>query len=271
MNQKPEKIYDRIGITYNCTRSADPLIVKNIEKLLNCSLNASLIDVGAGTGNYSYELAKKGYIVHAVEPSELMQKQRKNHPSLKWCYGVAENLPFKDVSHDGALVTLAIHHFRSISESIKEISRILKKESRLVIFSADPYIAQTNNWFKEYFKDLFSRAFKTYPGKDFLKSILEKIFKNRAEFYPFYLPDNLKDGFFNSAWKYPERYLDEQFRNGISIFSKVKKNQYIHMIQRLKMDLENGEWDKKFGYIRHSKKFDGGYFFLTVKKNRSTG
>jgi len=32
------------------------------------------------------------------------------------------------------------------------------------------------------------------------------------------------------------------------------------------MDLKSGEWDKKYGYIRKLKMFDGGYFFLTVKK-----
>lgn len=262
----PEKIYDRIGVRYNQTRAADPNILNEIEKRLNSPLRSVLIDAGAGTGNYSYELAEKGYVVHAVEPSELMQKQKKIHPNLKWNYGVAEHLSFRDNTFDGAVVTLAVHHFRSVPEAIQELHRVLKKKARLVIFTADPDIAQPDNWFKEYFGPLFPSAFKTYPKKDYLVDTLERIFENNPEDHPFHLPENLIDGFFYSAWKYPERYLDEEFRNGISVFAKSGRDVYLPLIMRLEMDLRSRVWDKKYGYIKKLKTFDGGYFFLTVQK-----
>jgi ubiquinone/menaquinone biosynthesis C-methylase UbiE len=101
MNQGPEKKYNRIGLKYNQTRAPDPRIFNEIKKQLNCPLKSNLIDVGAGTGNYSVELARSGYIVHAVEPSELMQKQRKVHDNLKWYYGVTEYLSFRDNTFNG--------------------------------------------------------------------------------------------------------------------------------------------------------------------------
>ena len=43
-------------------------------KSLESPANALILDVGAGTGNYSVELAKQGYNVIAVEPSKIMRE-----------------------------------------------------------------------------------------------------------------------------------------------------------------------------------------------------
>ncbi|MGM0852724.1 MAG: class I SAM-dependent methyltransferase [Bacillota bacterium] len=73
-------VYNQIGKTYNTT-----------------------IDIGAGTGNYSYELAEEGYNVIALEPSEIMRTQGKQHRNIHWKEGIAERIPLKDTSVDGSV------------------------------------------------------------------------------------------------------------------------------------------------------------------------
>lgn len=78
IKNKKEIIYNKIGNNYHKTRAPDPRIVNKIVDLIGpCNLK-NIIDLGAGTGNYSFELAKKGFIVTAIEPSEVMISQSKN-------------------------------------------------------------------------------------------------------------------------------------------------------------------------------------------------
>ena len=69
-----------------------------------------------------------------------------------------------------------------------------------------------------------------------------------------------------SAWKYPENYLDEEFRRGISIFSATTPEETRRIIDKLSADLSNGTRDGKYGFYRGRTAFGGGYYFLSVRK-----
>ena len=119
-------LYNSIGKDYNNTRSADPKIVEKIITIFKGKSNCKIADIGAGTGNYSYELAKHGFKVYALEPSDVMYNQRKKHKKIKWIKGFAENIPFKDNYFDGVICILSSHHFTSLERFLKETVRILK-------------------------------------------------------------------------------------------------------------------------------------------------
>ena len=71
-----------------------------------------MVDVGAGTGNYSAALARLAYPVIAVEPSTVMRCQAEDVPDVRWVAGTAERLPLLDGCAAGAIYVLALHHFR---------------------------------------------------------------------------------------------------------------------------------------------------------------
>ena len=106
--------YDSIGKTYNTTRQADPRITKSIISGLDLGLPSTVADIGAGTGNYSMELAESGFKVIAVEPSGVMRRQGRQHKNLQWLDGMAEDLPLEDKSMDGVVCILAAHHFAGL-------------------------------------------------------------------------------------------------------------------------------------------------------------
>lgn len=54
---REESMYDFIGKTYKVTRKPDQRIVKQLLESLDLDAPATVADAGAGTGNYSYELA----------------------------------------------------------------------------------------------------------------------------------------------------------------------------------------------------------------------
>jgi precorrin-6B methylase 2 len=57
--------YDLIGTNYTVTRQADPRITMAIITALDLPRSSTVVDIGAGTGNYSVELAQAGFHVHA--------------------------------------------------------------------------------------------------------------------------------------------------------------------------------------------------------------
>jgi hypothetical protein len=75
-------VYNEIGKGYSIHRQADSRIVESIYQLLDLPANSCVIDVGAGTGNYSNAIAEKGHIVYAVEPSIEMRLQATYHPNV---------------------------------------------------------------------------------------------------------------------------------------------------------------------------------------------
>ena len=68
-------IYNSIGQQYSKTRVPDIRIVNKLIDLLNLPKGNIIADIGAGTGGYSIELANQGFLVNAIEPSVVMQKQ----------------------------------------------------------------------------------------------------------------------------------------------------------------------------------------------------
>jgi SAM-dependent methyltransferase len=155
-------IYNHIGKTYNTTRHADTRIAQRIVQELDINTPATILDIGAGTGNYSYELANMGYRVIAMEPSEVMRTQGKQHRNIIWKEGVAESIPLED------------------------------------------------------------------------------------------------------GWRKPELYLNKDFQEGTSPLAKGRKEVVYECLNRLRTDLENGDWHKKYGDILQLNEYECGHFFLLV-------
>lgn len=259
--------YNKIGRDYNLNRYADSRIINNLIELINVPNESLIADIGAGTGNYTNKLADYGFRVDAIEPSKLMINQAEKHTKVRWIESSAENIDLQKKSYDGVVSTLAIHHFKSIDTSLSNIYEILKENSYLVIFGADPRKIDNECWFKEYFGYLIDKAVDSYTEVFELISKLELIFKNKVEYIPFKIPFDITDGFFYAGWQEPEKYLDENFRNSISVFAKSTKKAVSESIAKLKSDLDTGVWDKKYGTIRNLKEYNGGYYFLKVKKS----
>ena len=165
--------YNKIGSNYNLNRYADHRIINNLIELINTSKESLIIDIGAGTGNYTNKLADYGFRVDAIEPSTLMIDQAEKHSKVRWIESSAENFDLQKNSYDGAISTLAIHHFNSIETSLSNIYETLKENSNLVIFGADPRKIDDECWFKEYFGFLIDKAIDSYTEVFELISKLE--------------------------------------------------------------------------------------------------
>ena len=103
--------YEQIGGGYATRRVADPRINAAIRAAIGPA--TSLLNVGAGTGNYE----PVDCAVTAIEPSLTMIAQRATGlaPVVQ---GVAEALPFPDGTFDVAMGILTLHHWRDLDAGL---------------------------------------------------------------------------------------------------------------------------------------------------------
>lgn len=109
------------------TRTAD---------LVGLERGAVVADVGAGTGNLTLELLRRGYQVEAVEPSPAMREIiRRKLPDVRIWDGTFLNLPLGDATADAVVSSYAFHHLTDAEKlhGILEMLRVLKPDGRLVV------------------------------------------------------------------------------------------------------------------------------------------
>ncbi len=102
---------------------------------------ATILDVGAGTGRTAIPLAMRGADVVAMDASSQMLRRAKakagNVANLHFQVGDARRLPFLSRSFDYVVSFRTLMHFRDWRNVIKEMCRVSRKT---VIFDAPPTI-----------------------------------------------------------------------------------------------------------------------------------
>lgn len=84
-----------------------------------------VLDLGAGTGKLTAQLAGLGALVTAVDPDEAMLGElRRRLPSARVLPGRAEAIPLPDATVDAVLCGQSLHWF-TLSGALPEIARVL--------------------------------------------------------------------------------------------------------------------------------------------------
>jgi SAM-dependent methyltransferase len=242
----PKPRYERIGQTYGATRQTDPRIAVQIRRALGDA--RSVVNVGAGTGSYEPEDLE----VIPIEPSETMAAQRS--PDLaRAVIAHAENLPLDDNSADAAMAIITVHHWDDIEAGIAEMRRVARK--RVVILSFDVQTT-THSWIREYARRIreFDRDFPTLEELD--------EWMGGAEITVVPSPNDCVDVFLETLIGRPELVLDPVVRANCSGFARQDPAEEAAAVERLRADLESGEWDRRYGHLREMDEHDGGLRLL---------
>lgn len=185
--------YELIGRGYSRHRVADARIVREIVRLLELLKGSKIIDVGAGTGNYSIALAKLGYMVTAIEPSATMRSQAEDMPGVCWMAGTAEQLSLPDGCANGAICVLALHHFSDVKAALRDASDH-RDDGPTVVLTFDPRATEPF-WFADYFSEFWRDAYEVFPVLDDIIETVGEVTVQRVEVSTFRLPHDLQDRF----------------------------------------------------------------------------
>lgn len=233
-------LYDRIGDGYAGLRRADPRIAARLHAALGPS--DTLLNLGAGTGNY--EPADRRVV--AVEPSWAMIRQRRPDapPAVQ---AVAARLPFADGAFEAGLAVLTVHHWPDPVAGLRELRRVVR--GRIVILTFDP---GARPWLTDYLPELAALDDAQMPAMSDYAAALGPVQLETLK-----TPHDCVDGFLYAYWRRPEAYLDPRIRSGSSSFRALADPQ--PGLERLRLDLQSGEWDQRYAGLRRLDAYDAGY------------
>jgi ubiquinone/menaquinone biosynthesis C-methylase UbiE len=237
-----EAIYDKIGEGYDTTRKVDPKILSSLSKLLNIEAGKRYLDVACGTGNYTTGISDLGGNWYACDGSEKMLSQASSKSSdINWKKYEVSDLGYKSDFFDGAICSLAIHHFPDLLRPFREIARVLKAECNFVIFTSTPEQIK-EYWLNHYFPAMIEKSCEQMPSLETVESALTKAGFAIETTEAFFITPELKDFFLYCGKQRPEMYLSSKVRNGISSFHNFcSQSELEHGLGKLRKDISSGE------------------------------
>ena len=234
------KKYDTIGLNYAELRKPDPRIAAAIREALGQA--ATVLNVGAGTG--SYEPVDR--LVTAVEPSLAMIRKRSSS-AAKAIQASADRLPFNDDAFDAAMAILTVHHWPNKEAGLHEMRRVTR--GRIVLLTFDP---SRRPWLTDYLPELARLDEAQMPAMSDYERWLGPV---QITTVP--VPHDCSDGFLYAYWRRPTAYLDPRIRSGSSSFWAIGNVE--PELERLKRDLETGEWERRYAELLTLDAYDAGY------------
>jgi SAM-dependent methyltransferase len=129
--------YYAIAGALNASYGDDSPHMKLIDLLVEARVG-SVIDVGAGTGEFGAALAQRrpgvGYVGIDVSPIAVERAMQLGRPGM-FIAADAERLPFADGAFDAAISLYALEHFADPRRALEEMARVVRPGGTVAVFS----------------------------------------------------------------------------------------------------------------------------------------
>lgn len=178
-----------------------------------------ILDVGGGTGHYSFWLKEQAHEVHLVDPVRFnidaaikIAKEKQAVPDSVQM-AEARNLPFEDEQFDMVLLMGPLYHLtkkEDREEALKEAYRVLKKGGLIFSVGISRYASLLDGYFRNLIKD-----------PDFFQIVEEDIsngqhrnFTNKLAYFTtayFHQPEELKEEVSCAGFKIQDTIAIESF------------------------------------------------------------
>ena len=263
--KRSDIVYNLIGTGYNTTRQSDPYIAGRLLQHLNPQIGEVYLDIGCGTGNYTIGLTGGGLKLWGIDPSDKMLREAKAKSTRPaWLIGLAEKIPASNQTFNGAIAILTIHHWTSLERSFKELSRVLKNDGRLIVFTATP--EQMNGyWLNHYFPEMLRHSISQMPSFERIKSAARKSGFTITAREKYFIQKDLKDLFLYSGKHKPDIYFNHSIRKNISSFAALSTKDEINRgLRKLQKDIDTKEFEEVKSKFEND---TGDYLFIIMNKS----
>jgi hypothetical protein len=108
-------------------------------------------------------------------------------------------------------------------------------------------------WLARYAPEMIDAERRRYPKIAHIQGVLG----GRSSVSVVPVPVDCVDGFTEAFYGRPEAFLASEVRRSQSAWGFVSDDVEIASMQKLRSDLENGEWDRKYGALREQPEYRG--------------
>jgi len=105
--------------------------------LTTINQNSSVLDVGCGTGRWSYYLSPKVKFIEAIDPSEAIYAAAEftsARQNIRITKAGVDNIPFNDASFDLIFSLGVLHHIPDTQGAIKKIFKKIKPKGYFLVY-----------------------------------------------------------------------------------------------------------------------------------------
>lgn len=163
MEEDIKELFDKFSDNYDDAAFRESIGTQWLSKietdfiLESCNIgnNTKILDIGVGTGRNSYLLSQKGGQIEGIDASEgMIKKARQKLDGRKINFiltDAGKDIPFRSNVFDYAVCFRVLKYIKTWRNTIKEVSRVLKKEGIFVLEIANLYSVQKLNFHAPYF------------------------------------------------------------------------------------------------------------------------
>lgn len=229
--------YDRISRIYDVSRAAHPETVEKLIKVLNIDSNSVLLDMGCGTGNYTAALQQVAKSVVGIDISPgMIEHARAKFPGLQFICGDVTSLPFDAETFNAVFAIQVLHHVENKEAFLQEAYRVLRKPGYTALHFCS-HEQMKAFFFCHYFPRGLAIELERMPDVAEITSLLEETGFSDVGIEICYQDIVVTN-------ETPERYLDADYRDGVSTFSFLSEEEIEKGCKRLQADIASGAVEK---------------------------
>jgi ubiquinone/menaquinone biosynthesis C-methylase UbiE len=239
--------YDEQAATYDRTRGPSPQLVQALLEALGEAVGRWLLDVAAGTGNYTRELQRAGFdVVMADAEPAMLRRSVDKVGSGRQVVADAMHLPFPAAAFDTAVMTQALHLFVARARPFGEIRRVLRDGPFVLQAYTEENLAPS--FVVEYFPE-FAWDPAEHPPADRVEAMLREGGFGRVE-HATYVYRDTTDANLQALHLDAVKLADPDHLRNTSFFQRLPEAAREAGLARLRADLASGRLAERVEWSR---------------------
>ena len=228
--------YGEVASAYDKSRCVEPRVAVTLIEGLRSLGARSILEIGAGSGNYTAALTASGFSLTALDRSPAMVEIGAQKTSARWILSDASALPLRTRSVDAIAGINVLHHLPDLPAGLVEFRRVARLG---MVLQAVVRENLETLWYRHYFPAIDDVLLPLHPT---LGSVITSIF--RAGFSRVAVAKILYSGradlTFEAARSRPHLLFDSSFRTSTSGFRRLESTDLARGLTELERDLDSG-------------------------------